>query len=68
MAGQDTEHPFYLFYYLGPMDCRSAEMTCNACKMEAQFPKPLYPLFSWNIYSRDTLRDVAESTGGELDT
>lgn len=50
------------------MDCRSAEMTCNACKMEAQFPKPLYPLFSWNIYSRDTLRDVAESTGGELDT
>lgn len=28
MAGQDSEHPFYLFYYLGSMGCHSAEMAC----------------------------------------
>lgn len=63
MAGQDTEHPFYVFYYLGPVDCPLAEMTRDACKMEARSPKPFRPPFSQNIYSSDTGRDVAENPG-----
>lgn len=60
MAGQDTENPFYLFYYLGFMGCPSAEMA-HIQDRNTVF-KALLPLSSWNIYSRDAPQNIAENT------
>lgn len=63
MAGQDSKHPFYLFYYLGPVDGHLAERTRHACETEAWSPKPFYLPFSWSVYSKDMWQDIAESPG-----